>query len=122
MLVVLPAATVRFAVWAAICSAASICVTSLAESFAVLASLPPETVAVLVTDDGALAATFTVSVIGSKLVPANNTSPRVHCRGERVQIQFGPLRSVAVSPAGRVSLTVISAEVSAPPMLETVIV
>jgi len=121
VLVVLPAATVRFAVCVDISSAESICVTSLAESFAVLDSAPPETVAVLVTDDAALAATFTVSVIGSKLVPANSTSPRVHCSGERVQFQFVPLRSVAVSPAGRVSVTVIRADVSAP-LLETVIV
>lgn len=78
--------------------------------------------AVLVTDDAALAATFTVSVIGSKLVPANSTSPRVHCKGERVQFQFVPLKFVAVSPAGRLSFTVIRAEVSAPPMLEIVIV
>lgn len=87
-----------------------------------LASAPPETVAVLVTDDAALAVTFTVSVIGSKLVPANSTSPRVHCSGERVQFQLGPLKSVAVRPAGKLSFTVISAEVSAPPLLETVMV
>ena len=122
MVAVLPAATVRFAAWVDIRSAASICVTSLAESFPVLSSAPPETVAVFVTDDAAFGATFTVSVIGSKLVPANSTSPRVHCNGERVQFQFGPLKSVAVSPAGSVSLTVIRADVSAPPLLETVIV
>ncbi len=122
MLVVFPAATVRLAVCADINSAASICVTSLAESFAVLDSAPPETVAVLFTDDAAFGATFTVSVIGSKLVPAKSTSPRVHCSGERVQFQFVPLKSVAVSPAGKLSFTVIRAEVSAPPLLETVIV
>jgi hypothetical protein len=40
-----------------------IAVTSFAVSFAVLVSPPPETVAVLVTELGALLATFTVSVI-----------------------------------------------------------
>jgi len=40
-----------------------IVVTSLAVSLAVLVSLPPETVAVFVTELGALLATFTVSVI-----------------------------------------------------------
>jgi hypothetical protein len=118
---VLPAATVRLAVCDDINKAASICVMSLAESFAVLDSDPPETVAVFFTEDAALGATFTVSVIGSKLVPANSTSPRVHCSGERVQFQFVPLKLVAVSPAGRVSFTAIRAEVSAP-LLDTIIV
>lgn len=95
---------------------------SLAESFVVSDSLPPETVTVLVTLAGALLGTLTVSVIGSKLVPANKVSPRVHCSGETVQFQLGPLRSVAVRLDGRLSLTVITAEVSAPPEFETVMV
>ena len=44
--------------------AARIVVTSVAVLFAVLTSPPPEMVAVLVTDAGALAATFTVIVTG----------------------------------------------------------
>src|ERR1041385_2057311 len=112
-----PAATLTVAVCAESSRAASICVTSLA----VLLSPPPETLAVLVTEDAALLATFTVRVIGSKLVPAASTSPRVHCSGESVQFQFRPLRSVAVSPAGRLTFTVTRAEVSAA-LLETVIV
>src|ERR1043166_1507387 len=116
-----PAATLTVAVCAESSRAASICVTSLAVSLAVLLSPPPETLAVLVTEDAALLATFTVRVIGSKLVPAASTSPRVHCSGESVQFQFRPLRSVAVSPAGRLTFTVTRAEVSAA-LLETVIV
>src|SRR6478609_7448380 len=117
-----PAATFTLEVCAVSSRAASICVKSLAVSLAVLLSPPPETLAVLVTEDAALLATFTVSVIGSKLVPATSTSPRVHCRGESVQFQFRPLMSVAVSPAGSVSSTVIRAVVSTVPALLTVIV
>lgn len=60
-----PAASVRLGVCAAICMAAVICVGSVAVSFEVSVSPPPETVAVLVTVAAALAATFTVKVIGS---------------------------------------------------------
>ena len=113
---VLPAATVTLGFCAVICSIASICVGSLAVSFEVSVSPPPETVAVFVTVDAALFPTFTVMVMGSKLVPANSVSPRVQPRGWSVQFQKGPLMSVAVSPAGRASLTLMIAVVSAPPV------
>jgi hypothetical protein len=90
--------------------------------FAVFDSMPPETVALLITLAEAFAATFTVTVIGSTLEPANSTSPRVHSSGESVQFQFVPEMAVAVRPAGRLSSTVTSAEVSAPPALATMIV
>lgn len=117
-----PAVTLALVVWAVSASTASISVGSLAVSFAVFDSPPPETVAVLVTFPAAPLATFTVTVIGSKLVPANSVSPRVHCKEERVQFQLAPLMSVAVMPADRVSFTVIRAVVSAGPELETVMV
>lgn len=94
---------------------------SLAVSLAVFDSPPPETVALAVNDAGALFATSTVSVMSSKLVPANRVSPRVHCNGLSVQFQLVPLSAVAVTPVGRLTSTVIRAEVSAP-LLDTVIV
>src|SRR5258708_38560843 len=77
----------------------------LAVSLAVLCSPPPDTVAVLVTLDGAFTATFTVSVIRLKLAPTPIDSLRVHGPAGCVQFQLVPLIAVAVSPEGTVSLT-----------------
>src|ERR1051326_1063854 len=122
VLTVPPTVTEAVVVCAASTSAATVCVGSLAVSFAVFDSPPPETVALAVNDAGALLATLTVTVMSSKLVPANKVSPRVHCSGLSVQFQLRPLRSVAVRPAGRLTFIVIRAEVSAAPVLETAIV
>jgi hypothetical protein len=68
---------VKLPVWdlAIVRSGCAIVVRSLAVLLAALPSLPPDTVAVLVTDVGAFAATFTVRLIGWKLPPAATFSP-----------------------------------------------
>src|ERR1041385_1868011 len=114
-----PTVTLALLVCAASTSAATVCVGSLAVSLAVFDSPPPETVALGVSDAGALFATSAVSVMSSKLVPANRVSPRVHCNGLRLQFQLGPPRAAAVSPAGKAISAVINVEVSAAPGLET---
>jgi hypothetical protein len=77
------------------------------EVLAGVAVPPPETVAVLVTLAEALAATLTVSMIGGWLAPGARTSLRVHVTvAPTVQVQPEPVAAVAVSPAGKVSLTV----------------
>src|SRR5713101_2351223 len=81
-------------------------VGSLAVSFVVLTSPPPETVTVLVRGLVADAATLTVTVmIGYVELPAR-TSLRVHVSVPRTQVHPVPAIWVAVSPAGRLSVTV----------------
>ena len=60
----------------------TIVATSVAVLLVVLLSPPPETVAVLVTLAGAVAATVTVSVSAGALAPAAIGSPCVHESGE----------------------------------------
>ena len=71
-------------------------------SLALLVSPPPATVTVLVTLAGALAATFTVKVIGGKLAPAARTSLRVQGPEGCVQVQLLPAMAVAVRAEGRI--------------------
>src|ERR1035437_10163102 len=89
------------------------------------ATPPPATETVLVRLAPALAATFTVSVMGGELAPAANTSLRLQpIAGETVQIHPLPCMETAVSPLGRVSSTWVTgaAAVGAPPVLLTVMV
>lgn len=52
--------------------------------------------------------------VGSRL------SPRMHCKGDKVQNQFGPPSiAVAVRPAGKVSVTVTSSVVVESPEFVT---
>ena len=87
----------------------------------VLPSPPPETVAVFVTDAGALKFTETVSVISGKLKPGSTVSAREQLVSV-AQVHPGPLMAVAFKPAGKVSVTVTGSVVVAPPTLVTVIV
>src|SRR5258708_4655245 len=123
--VVPPAVTSRFKISAdnsnGDVTAGFMVVTSVAVSLPALASPPPETVAVLVTDRGALRFTETVSVISGKLRPGSMVSAREELVSD-TQIQPGPLMAVAFKPAGSVSVTVTGSVVVAPPTLVTVIV
>src|SRR5215472_15764132 len=83
-----------------------IVVGSLAASLAVLTSPPPETVAVLATLAGALAATLTVRIKGGYDPPAARTSLRVQVSVARTQLHPEPLSAVALRPVGRLSVTV----------------
>src|SRR5262245_58095813 len=105
---------IRSATWSTV-------VASLAVSLLVSLSPPPLTVAVLVIEGGALAATFTVNVMSGKLRPGSRPSARWQLKaGGVLQVQPAPLMSVAVKPAGRVSATVTWVVVVAPPALVTV--
>src|SRR5258708_27662185 len=84
-------------------SGTTIVVGSVAVSLLPLASPPPETVAVFVTDAGALRFTETVSVISGKLRPGSMVSAREQLVSD-TQIQPGPLMAVAFKPAGSVSV------------------
>src|SRR5260370_29339690 len=86
------------------------------------ASLPPDTVTVLVGNGGALAATSTVSVIGGYDAPAARTFAVVHVAVATVQVQPLPLMAVAVKDAGRASATVTVPLLAAPPTLEILMV
>src|SRR5690349_8790550 len=97
-------------------------VGSRAVSLRVFVSPPPDTVATLVTDVGAFAATFTVSVIAGYDDPAASASLRLQLRLASVQLQPAPAIAVAVSPDGSVSVTVTAPLVATPPLLLTVIV
>jgi hypothetical protein len=67
---------------------------------------PPLAVATLVNDEGALAATFTVTVIGGWLWPAGKLSPRLQPFSEPVaQSQPDPTMDTTVIPEGGVSNT-----------------
>ena len=95
-------------------------------SFAVLLEVfrspPPDTVAVLVTDDGAFVATLTVTVIDGYAELGFNASLRVQVRVPRLQDQPVPEIAVAVRPVGRVSITVTVPELAVGPTLDTVMV
>src|SRR5205807_2710786 len=83
-------------------------VGSVAVSLAVLTSLPPETVAVLVTEAGAVCNTVTVIVIAGYAALAANASLRVQVTvwPATPQLQPAPVAVDGVSPAGNVSETV----------------
>src|SRR5437660_3169457 len=83
-------------------------VGSVAVSLAVLTSLPPETVAVLVTEAGAVCNTVTVIVIAGYAALAANASLRVQVTvwPATPQLQPVPVAVDGVSPAGSVSETV----------------
>src|SRR5580765_4422269 len=78
------------------------------------------TVAVLVMFGGALPATFAVSVIDGYAPPAASESLRTHGPAGCVQVQPAPPMLVAISPAGRPSLTVTVPPVGPSPTLLTV--
>src|SRR5205814_622561 len=99
-----------------------IAVISVAVSFDWLVSPPPETVAVFVTEAGALLATFTMSVIDGYVAAAASASLRVQVSVASVQFQFVPLMAVADSPTGKASVTVTVPELEAPPLFFAVIV
>src|SRR4029077_3649820 len=96
-------------------------VGSVAVSFAVLTSLPPETVAVLVTDTGAVCRTVTVMVIDGYEAPDASASIRVQVTvcAATPQPQPVPVAADGVKPAGSVSTTVTLPLVAAEPMLLT---
>src|SRR5947209_400232 len=94
-------------------------VESLAESLDVLDSPPPETVAVLVSGVPALEATLTVSVMGFMLEPEATVLVLVQVRVPNVQLQPVPDMEVAVSPEGRLSVTVTVPDDVPVPTLET---
>ena len=95
-------------------------VGSEAESLPVLASPPPATVAVLVTLAGALAATFTVSVMAGKLAPGAAVVLVLQASVDTVQLHPVPVIAVAVKPVGSVSVTVTVPEVGANPPFHAV--
>ena len=96
-----------------------IVVGSLAESLLVLLSPPPDTVAVLVTLDGALLAMLTFKVIGEALALAAKAVwfVQVTVCPESEQVQPAPLAPVGVNPLGTTSVTVM---VPLLPVTETV--
>src|SRR5689334_14546071 len=65
-----------------------------------------DTTAVTVTLDGALAATFTVSVICGNALPPNRMSDLVQVSVASTQVQPGPVIDVAVRLGGSVTTTV----------------
>jgi len=85
---------------------------------------PPLTVAELLTVAGALAATFTVSVIGVAAAPAAITAAleQVTVCPAALHVQPVPLAALKVRPAGRVSVTVIVPDVATLPLLLTAMV
>src|SRR5690349_8287565 len=98
-------------------------VGSVAVLLAALMSPPPDTVAVLVTLAGALAATFTASVMGGYEAPEASASARVQVEvGPAAQVQPAPLMAAAARPAGSVSVTVTAPALGAVPALRTVMV
>src|SRR5947199_282217 len=124
-MVAVPGAPGEFSVKTSHCGrppVVTIVVTSVAVSLAVLVSPPPETVAVLVCGDVALAATSTVRVIAGYEDPAANALLRVQESVARTQLQPVPAIPVAVKPAGSVSVTVTVPLVAAVPELVAVIV
>jgi hypothetical protein len=97
-------------------------VGSLAVSFAVLTSPPPETVAVLVTELPADCLTVTVIVMtgNDPLLATTAVLVQVTVCPAMEQVQPVPDAVTGVSPAGSVSVTVVVPLVAAPPMLLTV--
>src|SRR5205085_1610366 len=81
-------------------------------------SPPPDTMAVLIKDGAALAATSTVTVIEGYAAPAASGSERLQFTvGPGAHIQPVPLALVRVMPTGKVSVTVTVPEVDAVPTL-----
>src|SRR5438093_135222 len=97
-------------------------VRSLAVLLPGLASPPPATTATLVTLDGALASTFTVSVIRSEEGRVGITAEFVQVSVASVHVQPVPDRLVAVKPDGSASTTVTAPLVGPAPTLLTMIV
>src|SRR5215469_14422485 len=99
----------------------SIVVGSVAVSFDVFISPPPETVAVFVTEAGASLATLTDIVIGSKLCLPARASFRVQVTVPKLvlQDQGKPLARPKVNALGSVSVTVTVPLVAPRPMLLT---
>src|SRR5438270_892876 len=97
-------------------------VVSLAESFPVLVSPPPETETELVTLAAALLATFRSEErrVGKEWEARG--SLRVQVKVTTTQVQPVPLIAVGVRPAGKVSVTETAALVGAKPELVAVIV
>src|SRR5207248_4863648 len=94
-------------------------VRSVAVSFAVFTSPPPETVPVLVTALAADWSTFTViEIAGNDPLPAT-TAVLVHVAvcATIAHVQPAPEPAVGVSPAGSVSVTVVVPLVAVPPSL-----
>ena len=99
--------------------------TSVAVLFVALTSPPPEMVAVLVTDAGALGATFTVSVTGpgnSLPGPGRRFDVHVTVAPLTLQVQPAPLAVVGVRPAGTVSIRLTAPLVGDPPALVALMV
>src|SRR5450631_4480295 len=94
-------------------------VRSLAVSFVVSVSPPPETVAMLVSEAGAFGATFTVTAMGKVWLPTGNDPTLVQVSVATVQIQLAPVIAVAVIPTGNVSVTVMVPLVGPPPVFFT---
>src|ERR1700694_2427591 len=97
-------------------------VRSVAVSFAVLTSPPPDTVAVLVTELAADCRTLTVIEItgNDPLLATTAVLVQVTVCATIAQVQPVPDAAVGVSPAGSVSVTVLVPLVAVPPILLTV--
>src|SRR5205823_12912580 len=97
-------------------------VRSVAVSFAVFTSPPPETVAVLVTAFAADWPTFTVIEIAGNdpLLATTALLVQVTVCATIAHVQPAPDAAVGVSPAGSVSVTVVVPLVAVPPTLVTV--
>jgi hypothetical protein len=100
-----------------------IVVKSLAVLFPAVASPPPDTTAVLVTLEAALAATVTVRVIAGYAADAARAVERLQLNvGVSVQLHPVPAIAVAVNPVGSVSVIVTVPLVGPVPTFDTVIV
>jgi hypothetical protein len=88
----------------------------------VVTSPPPETDAVLVTDAAADCATLTVIAMAGNaaLLATTVVLVQVTVCSTIPQLQPTPDAAVGVSPAGKVSVTVLVPLVAPPPMLVTV--
>ena len=97
-------------------------VRSVAVSFAVFTSPPPETVAMLVTALAADCETFTVIEIAGNdpLLATTSVLVQVTVCATIAHVQPVPEAATGVRPAGSVSVTVVVPLVSVPPMLLTV--
>ena len=103
-------------------SALWIVVGSLALLLPVLISPPPETFAMLVTVNGALLATLTVSTTGGQISPAARASLRLQVSVPSVHVHPVPLIAVAVRASGSASVTVTVPLVDNSPMFFTAMV
>ena len=98
-----------------------IVVTSEAVSLAVLVSLPPEAVTVLVTEGGAFDKTFTVNVMTGYDAPPARVSERVQTSVLIEQLHPVPVIAVAVRLEGRESARFTVPTVAPVPLFVTVI-